>query len=89
VFGCTHEGGRCPQGLLHRGHSRGGREDTSYDGCLPDIRIPRYVLQGSSHLCAANYWLRHRPAASHPEPVDISTSHVGFHCMIRQAGAAP
>jgi formylglycine-generating enzyme required for sulfatase activity len=30
-----------------------------------------------------------RPAARHPEPVDTSTSHVGFRCIIRQAGAAP
>ena len=25
---------------------RGGREDTSYDGCQPKIRIPRKVLKG-------------------------------------------
>jgi sulfatase modifying factor 1 len=67
----------------------GGREDTSYDGCLPDIRIPRKVLKGGSHLCAANYCRRYRPAARHPESVDTSTSHVGFRCIIRQAGAAP
>jgi formylglycine-generating enzyme required for sulfatase activity len=61
----------------------------SYDGCLPEIRIPRKVLKGGSHLCAANYCRRYRPAARHPEPVDTSTSHVGFRCIIRQAGAAP
>jgi hypothetical protein len=27
---------------------RGGREDTSYDGCLPAIRIPGKVLKGAS-----------------------------------------
>jgi formylglycine-generating enzyme required for sulfatase activity len=68
---------------------RGGRKDTSYDGCMPKIRIPRKVLKGGSHLCAANYCRRYRPAARHPEPVDTSTSHVGFRCIIRQAGAAP
>ena len=68
---------------------RGGREDASYDGRLPDIRIPRKVLKGGSHLCAPNYCRRYRPAARHPEPVDTSTSHVGFRCIIRQAGAAP
>ena len=62
---------------------RGGREDASYDGCLPDIRIPRKVLKGGSHLCAANYCRRYRPAARHPEPVDTSTSHVGFRCVSR------
>jgi len=66
---------------------RGGREDTSYDGCLPAIRIPRKVLKGG--LCAANYWRRYRPAARHPEPVDTSTSHVGFRCVIRQTGTVP
>jgi formylglycine-generating enzyme required for sulfatase activity len=68
---------------------RGGREDASYDGCMPAIRIPRKVLKGGSHLCAANYCRRYRPAARHPEPVDTSTSHVGFRCIVRQAGAAP
>jgi formylglycine-generating enzyme required for sulfatase activity len=52
------------------------------------IRIPRNVLKGGSHLCAANYCRRYRPAARHPEPVDTSTSHVGFRCIIRQVGAA-
>ena len=56
---------------------------------MPEIRIPRKVLKGGSHLCAANYCRRYRPAARHPEPVDTSTSHVGFRCIIRQAGAAP
>jgi sulfatase modifying factor 1 len=67
---------------------RGGREDASYDPCLPNIGIPRKVLKGGSHLCAANYCRRYRPAARHPEPVDTSTSHVGFRCVVRQAGAS-
>jgi formylglycine-generating enzyme len=67
----------------------GGREDTSYYGCLPEVMIPRKVLKSASHLCAANYCRRYRPAARHPEPVDTSTSHVGFRCIIRQTGAAP
>jgi formylglycine-generating enzyme required for sulfatase activity len=64
---------------------RGGREDASYDPCQPEIRIPRKVLKGGSHLCAPNYCRRYRPAARHAEPVDTSTSHVGFRCVIRQA----
>jgi formylglycine-generating enzyme required for sulfatase activity len=67
---------------------RGGREDASYDPCLPNIGIPRKVLKGGSHLCAANYCRRYRPAARHPEPVDTSTSHVGFRCVVRQAGVS-
>ena len=66
---------------------RGGREDLSHDPCLPDIGIPRKVLKGGSHLCAPNYCRRYRPAARHPEPVDTSTSHVGFRCVVRQAEA--
>ena len=32
----------------HPGEPAGGREDTSYDGCLPAIRIPGKVLKGAS-----------------------------------------
>ncbi|MBR1173993.1 formylglycine-generating enzyme family protein [Bradyrhizobium sp. KB893862 SZCCT0404] len=62
---------------------RGGHEDASYDPRLPDIKIPRKVLKGGSHLCAPNYCRRYRPAARHAEPVDTSTSHVGFRCVAR------
>jgi formylglycine-generating enzyme required for sulfatase activity len=61
---------------------RGGREEGSYDSCQPNIRIPRKVLKGGSHLCAPNYCRRYRPAARHAEPIDTSTSHVGFRCVI-------
>jgi sulfatase modifying factor 1 len=67
---------------------RGGRQDASYDPCQPEIKIPRKVLKGGSHLCAPNYCRRYRPAARHPEPVDTSTSHVGFRCVVRQTGAS-
>jgi formylglycine-generating enzyme required for sulfatase activity len=62
---------------------RGGPQVASYDPCQPQIRIPRKVLKGGSHLCAPNYCRRYRPAARHAEPVDTSTSHVGFRCVIR------
>jgi formylglycine-generating enzyme len=63
---------------------RGGREETSYDPSLDNIKIPRKVLKGGSHLCAPNYCRRYRPAARHPQPVDTSTSNVGFRCIVRQ-----
>lgn len=63
---------------------RGPREDQSYDPRLPNIKIARKVLKGGSHLCAPNYCRRYRPAARHPEPVDTSTSHVGFRCVLRK-----
>ena len=63
---------------------RGGAEEGSYDSCQPDIRIPRKVLKGGSHLCAPNYCRRYRPAARHAQPVDTSASHVGFRCVVRE-----
>jgi formylglycine-generating enzyme len=63
---------------------RGGREQGSFDPCQPQIRIPRKVLKGGSHLCAPNYCRRYRPAARHAQPVDTSTSHVGFRCVVRK-----
>lgn len=62
---------------------RGPREDQSYDPSQPKIRIPRKVLKGGSHLCAPNYCRRYRPAARHAEPIDTSTCHVGFRCVVR------
>ena len=68
---------------------RGGAKGESYDPAQPEIRIPRKVLKGGSHLCAPNYCLRYRPAARFPEPVDTSTSHVGFRCIVRPRVRAP
>lgn len=56
----------------------------SHDPCQPEILIPRKVLKGGSHLCAPNYCQRYRPAARHPEPIDTSTNHVGFRCVLRK-----
>lgn len=64
---------------------RGPRAEDSYDLRQPEIRIPRKVLKGGSHLCAPNYCRRYRPAARFPEPIDTSTSHVGFRCIVRPA----
>jgi formylglycine-generating enzyme required for sulfatase activity len=81
-YGASHEvsspGPCCPEE-----NPRGAPEEGSYDKCQPNIRIPRKVLKGGSHLCAANYCRRYRPAARHAEPIDTSTSHVGFRCIIR------
>jgi formylglycine-generating enzyme required for sulfatase activity len=63
---------------------RGGREDGSYDRRTTNVRIPRKVIKGGSHLCAPNYCRRYRPAARHAEPVDTSTSHLGFRCITRK-----
>jgi formylglycine-generating enzyme len=63
---------------------RGPRADQSYDPGQPAIRIPRKVLKGGSHLCAPSYCRRYRPAARHAQPVDTSTSHIGFRCIVRE-----
>jgi hypothetical protein len=57
--------------------------DESFDSCHPNIKIPRKVLKGP-HLWAPNYCLRYCPAARHAQPVDMSTSHVGFRRVIRK-----
>ena len=57
----------------------------SCDPATPSIRIPRKVLKGGSHLCAPNYCRRYRPSARFPQPIDTSTSHVGFRCIVRPA----
>jgi formylglycine-generating enzyme required for sulfatase activity len=62
---------------------RGGSLDASYDPAQPQIRIPRKVLKGGSHLCAPNYCRRYRPAARYAHPIDTSTCHVGFRCIVR------
>ena len=65
---------------------RGGCEDASYDPSQPQIKIPRKVLKGGSHLCAPNYCRRYRPAARHAQPIDTSTSHVRFRCVVHPGG---
>ena len=62
---------------------RGGREEASYDPRQPNVKIPRKVIKGGSHLCAPNYCRRYRPAARQGQPIDTSTSHVGFRCIVR------
>jgi len=43
------------------------------------------VLKGGSHLCAPDYCKRYRPAARWLQPIDTTTSHVGFRCIRRIA----
>ena len=49
----------------------------------PGEAIPRRVIKGGSHLCAPNYCLRYRPAARQGQPIDSSTTHLGFRCIVR------
>jgi formylglycine-generating enzyme required for sulfatase activity len=61
---------------------RGGTRGASIDKRDP-ARIPRKVMKGGSHLCAENYCQRYRPAARYAQPVDTTTGHVGFRCVLR------
>lgn len=85
-FWSTRHQGDAPKACCVPQNPRGGPEADSYDPRQPEIRIPRRVLKGGSHLCAPSYCRRYRPAARHAEPVDTSTSHVGFRCVLRPEG---
>jgi len=85
----TKHAAEAPKACCVPQNPRGGPERASYDPRQPNIRIPRKVLKGGSHLCAPNYCRRYRPAARHAEPVDTSTSHVGFRCVVRTPEIQP
>jgi formylglycine-generating enzyme len=80
-----------PHGEVHHAccsvsNPLGGAADRSFDPASPEVRIPRKVMKGGSHLCAPNYCRRYRPAARMPQAVDTSTSHLGFRCVVRERG---
>lgn len=45
------------------------------------------VIKGGSHLCAANYCSRYRPAARQPQEVDLSAGHLGFRTVLNKPSA--
>ena len=57
------------------------RSEMSFDPQLPQLRIPRRVIKGGSHLCAPSYCRRYRPAARQGQAIDSPTSHIGFRCV--------
>lgn len=77
-------GGKSGDSCCALSNPRGARLKDSFDPAQPEVRIGRKVLKGGSHLCAANYCQRYRPAARHPEMIDTSTSHIGFRCVVRE-----
>jgi formylglycine-generating enzyme required for sulfatase activity len=62
---------------------REGLREASYDPATPQLRIPRRVMKGGSFLCSPGYCRRYRPAARMAQPIDTSTCHLGFRCVIR------
>jgi formylglycine-generating enzyme required for sulfatase activity len=67
---------------------RGGAAEKSFDPRQPNVKIPRKVTKGGSHLCAPNYCRRYRPAARMAQAVDTSTTHLGFRCIVRPEAQA-
>jgi len=66
---------------------RGASAAASLDPRDAQSRIPRKVTKGGSHLCAPSYCRRYRPAARMAQPVDTSTSHLGFRLILRRGEA--
>ena len=69
-------------------HPSGARAEQGQDAGEA-IPPPRKVLKGGSFLCSPDHCRRYRPAARHAQPVDTSTSHVGFRCVRHGPGPAP
>jgi formylglycine-generating enzyme required for sulfatase activity len=67
---------------------RGAQREDSLDPCMPEVPIPRKVMKGGSYLCAPNYCRRYRPAARMPQPIDTTTCHLGFRCIVRARNGA-
>jgi formylglycine-generating enzyme len=74
--------GCCAGPGLSTRHENADDREQSIDPRDP-ARVPRKVMKGGSHLCAPNYCRRYRPAARMAQPVDTSTSHLGFRCVMR------
>jgi formylglycine-generating enzyme required for sulfatase activity len=80
-----HEGVTPGKACCVPANPRGVAIERSYDPAMPEIRIPRKVLKGGSHLCTPDYCRRYRPAARHAQTIDTSMSHIGFRCVKRVA----
>ena len=77
-FWTTRHPADAPKACCVPQNPRGGPEAESYDPCQPEIRIPRKVLKGGSHLCAPNYCRRYRPG----RPARRAGRHVDEPCRL-------
>ncbi|MGH7466691.1 MAG: formylglycine-generating enzyme family protein [Longimicrobiales bacterium] len=73
-------------GCCDSSNPQGGARNLSHDPDSSSVRIPRKVMKGGSFLCAPNYCRRYRPAARMSQPIDTSTCHLGFRCVVRRDG---
>lgn len=62
-----------------------GHGDAATAGAARDGAVA--VIKGGSFLCAANFCVRYRASARHPQEVDLPTSHVGFRTVLRDEQA--
>lgn len=58
------------------GHGDAASVRPAHDGTVA-------VIKGGSYLCAANFCVRYRASARHPQESDLSTSHVGFRTVVK------
>jgi hypothetical protein len=54
------------------------------DLALTAGQSPSRVIKGGSFLCASNYCSRYRPAARHPQEVDLGAAHLGFRTVLNR-----
>lgn len=66
----------------HVPHATSDRRDESRDPAAKP-ETPCKAVKGGSYLCSPNYCQRYRPAARMAQPIDTSTGHLGFRCVIR------
>ncbi len=81
--GLYQEHGKIQHACCTLENPRGCTPEGSFDPRTTNVRIPRRVMQGGSYRCAPNYCHRYRPAARMAQPVDTSTCHLGFRCIVR------
>lgn len=67
----------------HGGNPALARNLTAQAGALNmGFEANPFVIKGGSYLCAANYCVRYRAAARHPQEANLPTSHVGFRTVL-------
>lgn len=67
----------------HQPHGNGDPAASLKASGATPRRGERLVIKGGSFLCAADYCVRYRAAARHPQEADMATSHVGFRTVLR------
>lgn len=64
------------------GHGGNPAAATLSTGHANAVDATPFVIKGGSYLCAANYCVRYRAAARHPQEANLPTNHVGFRTVL-------